>query len=175
MRRAVKIEAGAKSALDPHAVRTVTPYVGQDLAEIVLDVPNVVTVGPDRTFWDKVTILHGLRRWWDRRGEVRAGGQRVSRHYYDVHSLLRSADGERYVTDGAMGANCVRHARMFFNRPDFDLATASAGSFALVPHDGMRASLEQDYQAMSQMIFGEIPAFEAILESIVMLEQRLNG
>lgn len=75
-----KIEAGAKSALDPHAVRTVTPYVGQDLAETVLDVPNVVTVGPDRTFWDKVTILHGLRRWWDRRGEVRGGGQRVSRH-----------------------------------------------------------------------------------------------
>jgi hypothetical protein len=46
---------------------------------------------------------------------------------------------------------------MFFNRPDFDLATAAAGTFALVPHDGMRANLEQDYRAMSQMIFGEIP------------------
>jgi hypothetical protein len=49
-----------------------------------------------------------------------------------------------------MGADCVRHARMFFNRPDFDLATAAAGTFALVPHDGMRANLEQDYRAMSQ-------------------------
>src|ERR1700730_11216180 len=74
VRRAVKIEAGAKSALDPNAVRTVTPYVAQDLAEIVLDVPNIVTVEPNRTFWDKVTILHGLRRWWDRRGELRGAG-----------------------------------------------------------------------------------------------------
>jgi hypothetical protein len=24
----------------------------------------------DDTFWDKVAILHGLRRWWDRRGEL---------------------------------------------------------------------------------------------------------
>jgi Nucleotidyl transferase AbiEii toxin, Type IV TA system len=175
VRRAVKIEAGAKSALDPHSTRTVTPYVAQDLASTTLVVPNIVTVDPDRTFWDKVTILHGLRRWWDRRGEVRGGGQRVSRHYYDVHSLLTSADGERYVTDGAMAADCVRHARMFFNRPDFDLATATAGTYALMPHDGMLASLEQDYRAMSQMIFGEIPAFSVILESIEKLEKRLNG
>jgi hypothetical protein len=74
-----------------------------------------------------------------------------------------------------MGADCVRHARMFFNRPDFDLATATAGTFALVPQNGMRADLEQDYRAMSQMIFGEIPAFDGILELIVQLEQRLNG
>jgi hypothetical protein len=83
--------------------------------------------------------------------------------------------GERYITDAAMGADCVRHAPMFFNRPDFDLATAAAGTFALVPHDGMRANLEQDYRAMSEMIFGEIPAFDGILESIVQLQQLLNG
>jgi hypothetical protein len=175
VRRAVKIEAGAKSALDPHATRTISPYLASDIAETVLEVPNITTVDPNRTFWDKVTILHGLRRWWDRRGEVQGGGQRVSRHYYDVHSLLRSADGERYISNPAMGADCVRHARIFFNRPDFDLASATAGTFALVPHNGMEANLEQDYRAMSQMIFGEIPPFDRILESIVQLEQRLNG
>ena len=37
------------------------------------------------------------------------------------------------------------------------------------------ADLEQDYRAMSQMIFGETPAFDGILELIVQLEQRLNG
>jgi hypothetical protein len=28
------------------------------------------TVDIHRTFWDKVVILHGLRRWWDRRGLI---------------------------------------------------------------------------------------------------------
>jgi len=31
-------------------------------------VPDIVTVDVERTFWDKVVILHGLRRWHDDRG-----------------------------------------------------------------------------------------------------------
>jgi Nucleotidyl transferase AbiEii toxin, Type IV TA system len=175
VRRAVKIEAGAKSALDPHSARTVTPYVAQDLGDTDLVVPNITTVDPDRTFWDKVVILHGLRRWWDRRGELRGGGQRVSRHYYDVHRLLASDAGEGFAQDNAMAADCVQHARMFFNRPDFDLAAAAPGSYALVPHHEMLAQLKQDYDAMSGMIFGDVPACGAIIETIVNLEKRLNG
>ena len=64
---------------------------------------------------------------------------------------------------------------MLFNRPDFDLAAAAPGSYALVPHDEMLANLEQDYKAMSEMIFGDIPAFGAIIESVVNLEKHLNG
>jgi len=175
VRRAVKIEAGSKSALDPHSARTVTPYVTADLADTALAVPNITTVDPGRSFWDKVVILHGLRRWWDRRGEVRGGGQRVSRHYYDVHRLLASDNGEGFVKNSGMAADCVQHARMFFNRPDFDLAAAAPGSYALVPRNEMLTNLEQDYNAMSQMIFGDVPAFGAIIESVVNLEKRLNG
>ena len=36
-------------------------------------VPAVRTVDPERTFWDKVVILHGLRRWFDKRGQLRGG------------------------------------------------------------------------------------------------------
>jgi hypothetical protein len=87
---------------------------------------------------------------------LKGGGQRISRHYYDVYRLP-AAIGEEAITDRAMGADCVRHARMFFNRPDFDLASAVADSIALAPHDGMMQSLRTDYEAMSGMIFGEYP------------------
>lgn len=137
IRHAIKIEAGAKSALDPHAPALIKPYITEDLERLDLVVRDVTTVDPRRTFWDKVVILHGLRRWWDRRGELKGGSQRISRHYYDVYRLLAAAIGEEAIADQAMGADCVRHARMFFNRPDFDLASAVRGSFALVPHDGM--------------------------------------
>ena len=93
IRRAIKIESGAKSALDPHAP-VVVPYIADDLPNFDLTVGNVTTVAPSRTFWDKVVILHGLRRWWDRRGELKGGGQRVSRHYYDVYRLLASEIGQ---------------------------------------------------------------------------------
>ena len=129
---------------------------------------------PERTFWDKVVILHGLRRWFDKRGELRGGGQRVSRHYYDLHLLAGDPVGEAAIAETALGVDCVAHARMFFNRPDFDLASAAPGSFALAPHDAMIELLRLDYRAMQGMIFGDPPDFEAVLHSISSLETRLN-
>jgi hypothetical protein len=63
---------------------------------------------------------------------------------------------------------------MFFNRPDFDLASAVHGSFALAPHDAMIEQLRMDYRAMQGMIFGDPPDFEAVLRSIASIETRLN-
>lgn len=63
IRSAVKIEAGAKSALDPRVAASVTPYIAHDLPDLNLTVTNVTTVKPERTFWDKIMILHGLRQW----------------------------------------------------------------------------------------------------------------
>lgn len=174
IRRAIKIESGAKSALDPHAPLVVTPYIADDLPAQKLAVENVTTVDPGRTFWDKVVILHGLRRWWEHRGELKGGGQRVSRHYYDVYRLLQSDVGRRAAEDRAMAADCVRHALMFFNRPNFDLELAVSGTFSLTPHDQMRTDLGRDYEAMAGMIFGPVPAIDKVIAAIAELEQRLN-
>ena len=175
IRSAVKIEAGAKSALDPHVLTTVKPYAADDVAAIDLQVTLITTVEPQRTFWDKVVILHGLRAWYDRRGELRHGGQRVSRHYFDVFRLLQPPLGERAMQDRALGADCARHARMFFNSPDFDLDHAVDGTFTVVPPSGMQALLERDYDAMAMMITGAVPPFADVMKAIGGLEHRLNG
>lgn len=174
VRAAIKIESGAKSALDPNSEVPIKPYVDDDLPALDLTVPAVRTVDPERTFWDKVVILHGLRRWFDKRDELKGGGQRVSRHYYDLHRLVGTSVGAAAIKDRALGDDCVAHARMFFNRPDFDLASAVPGSFALAPHDAMTEQLRVDYRAMQGMIFGEPPAFEAVIDSIASLEASLN-
>ncbi len=173
--KSVKIESGAKSALDPNSRRTIAPYVDGDLPNIDLTIPNVTIVDAERTFWDKVVILHGLRRWYDNRGQLRGNGQRISRHYYDLYQLLQSEIGRAAMANLALGLDCVSHARIFFNRPDFDLGSAHSPTFALCPEGGMIDDLRQDYRAMSVMIFGEPPPFDAIVEAIVALEQTLNS
>jgi hypothetical protein len=70
IRRATKNESGAKSALDPHAPVTIRPFVADDPAGRDLSVRSVTTVDPSRSFWDKVVILHGLRRWFERRNQA---------------------------------------------------------------------------------------------------------
>lgn len=175
VRAAVKIESGAKSALDPNREVPIKPYVDDDLPALDLTVPAVRTVEPVRTFWDKVVILHGLRRWFNKRGELKGGGQRISRHYYDLHRLAPTPVGGAALADADLGADCVAHARMFFNRPDFDLASAAPGTYALLPHDGMVEELRSDYRAMTGMIFGDPPTFEDVLASVATMEQQLNG
>lgn len=163
-----------KSALDPNREVPIKPYVDDDLPALNLTVPAVRTVEPERTFWDKVVILHGLRRWFDKRGELKGGGQRVSRHYYDLYRLAQAPIGEAAIAEADLGADCVAHARMFFNRPDFDLGSAAPGSFALTPHNGMVDQLRVDYRVMTGMIFGDPPAFDDVLARVAVLEERLN-
>ena len=174
IRYAVKIEAGAKSALDPHTVASVVPYIAGDL-DLDLRVSNVVTVEAERTFWDKIIILHGLRQWFDRRGVLRHGGQRVSRHYYDVHQLLKNGQSPAWLENRALAADCATHARLFFGSNDLGLESAARGTFKLMPSQQMRDALRADYVAMTGMIFGDLPSLDTILASVAEVEGRVNG
>lgn len=174
IRSAVKIEAGAKSALDPHTSATVRPYIADEVPNRDLSVHNVTTVEAERTFWDKVVILHGLRQWYERRGVLRHGGQRVSRHYYDAYQLMRHPSSAQWLTNTALAEDCARHARMFFGSPDLGLDTATKGSFTITPSDGMHKDLDTDYKAMSGMVFGEVPSLETVLEGIEGIAAAIN-
>ncbi len=171
---AVKIESGAKSALDPHENVTLQPYIAGQLPALSLAVNNVTTVLAERTFWDKIIILHGVRNWFDKRGVLRHQGQRVSRHYYDVHCMLQSNLKAKAVEDRALAADCTAHARMFFNSSDLALESAMPGTLSLRPTDAMMEELRRDYGRMTGMIIGPAPRFEEVMISIASLEEELN-
>lgn len=175
LQAAVKIESGAKSALDPNGLCTIVPYINDDIEQLDLMVPEVTTIHAERTFWDKIVIVHGLRKWFERRGELRQDGQRVSRHYYDPHCLLASEVGGNAIADLALGMDCIRHAQTFFNRRDFELLSASPGTFALRPVGEMIDRLATDYENTRAMIFGDAPSFSEILSSVSQIEERLNA
>lgn len=175
IRRVVKIESGAKSALDPHESKTIVPYSALDTDEPDLAVPNVLTIKPERTFWDKIIILHGQRHWFQNRGELYKDGQRLSRHYYDVFRLLASGYGDAALADLELADSCAKHARLYFDRKPLDLDQAAPGTFGIVPVQGMLAPLEADYEKMAGMIFGDIPSFEDILAKIKRAEATANA
>jgi hypothetical protein len=175
IRQAVKVESGAKSALDPNCETTVRPYLADDIASLNLDISGITTVVAERTFWDKVIIIHGQRRWFERRGELQHRGQRVSRHYYDIYRLLESPVGEQELAQPALCLDCVRHARMFFDRPDFDLASAIPGTLALSPSAAMIDVLMRDYARMAGMIMGTVPDFTEVIARIQKFERTINA
>ena len=56
----VEVEAGARPALGPGLTRAISPLVADDLPDWSFGVGNVSALAPERTFWEKLLILHGL-------------------------------------------------------------------------------------------------------------------
>lgn len=173
--RVVKLEFGALSALDPNTECTIQPYIQEDIPNLDFSVANITTVNAERTLWDKIVIIHGLKGWYKNRGVLKYNGHRVSRHYYDLYEMLGVDNGQLALNNHDLGADCVSHARIFFKRPDFNLELAKPPTFSIIPEGKMLDDLRIDYQAMSTMIFGESPNFDAIIERIVELEKDLNA
>ncbi|MEX0751416.1 MAG: nucleotidyl transferase AbiEii/AbiGii toxin family protein, partial [Xanthobacteraceae bacterium] len=171
----VKIESGAKSAIDPNEKKTITPYLAPDFSGgDALVINDVTTIYPQRTFLDKILILHGMTFYFEATGTLRGSG-RMSRHYYDVHRLMETKVGTEACADDALVNDCVRHARMFFYRGNTGLDEAKRGSFRLRPLEKMLGPLRKDYESMATMIFREIPSFDAVLESVASAEAKLNA
>src|SRR5205823_1184140 len=77
----VKLEFGARGETEPSGDRAIRPYVAEDFPDEFADpLTSVPTLAVERSYWEKVTILHALFH----SGRLRDG---LSRHYYDVLML----------------------------------------------------------------------------------------
>lgn len=180
---AVRIEGGARPDPVPAEKREIIPYVASEMREGThLTVQNVTTVKPERTFWEKVLILHAMTEMTEKRSiqdssELKVPDlNRYSRHYYDVHQIWTNPDyGKATASMLDLAEACRRHKELMFRAPDHRYDRAVPGSFRLVPTPEMRKKLEADYERMSAMIFGTPPEFGSVMTSIQELEAHLNS
>jgi hypothetical protein len=180
---AVRIEGGARPDPVPAEKREIIPYVASEMPKGTdLTVQNVTTVKPERTFWEKVLILHAMTEMTEKRSiqnspELKVPDlNRYSRHYYDVHQIWTNLDyGQATASMLDLAEACRRHKELMFRAPDHRYDRAVPGSFRLVPTPEMRKKLKADYERMSAMIFGTPPEFGSVMASIEELEAFLNS
>ncbi|MCP3477891.1 nucleotidyl transferase AbiEii/AbiGii toxin family protein (plasmid) [Bradyrhizobium sp. CCGUVB1N3] len=180
---AVRIEGGARPDPEPAEPREIVPYIASEMREgMELTVRNVTTVKPERTFWEKVLILHAMTEMTEKRSTESKPDRpvpdlnRYSRHYYDVHQIWTHPDyGVATASMRDLAEACRQHKELMFRAPDHRYDRAVPGSYRLVPTAEMRARLAADYDRMSAMIFGTPPAFADVMASIEALEQHLNA
>ena len=180
---AVRIEGGARPDPVPAERREIIPYVVSEMRKGTdLTVHNVTTVKPERTFWEKVLILHAMTEMTEKRSiqdspELKVPDlNRYSRHYYDVHQIWTNPDyGKATASMLDLAEACRRHKELMFRAPDHRYDRAVPGSFRLVPTPEMRNKLKADYERMSAMIFGTPPEFVSVMTSIQELEAHLNS
>ncbi len=170
----VKLEGGARSALDPHEKHTIKPFIADLLEEWDFSIPNVTTISPERTFWDKVMILHGWSCGYRDENRLPNDAQRVSRYYYDVFMIYQTEIGKNAVNNPELRENVRQHTNMFFKSAWKKLDEAVPGSTQIVPKGELLKVLDNDYKAMQGMMLGDAPPFDEIIEVLVALENHIN-
>ena len=167
----VKLEIGPLAAWTPSQPSTVTSYLAE-LHPQLFALPStlVATAAPERTFWEKATILHQEAN----RPEGKAMPRRYARHYYDMYKLGHSCVAERAIAQPELLAKVVAFKEKFYRTPWSKLPDAKPGTLKLSPQPERLAELESDYDSMRPMIFGEVPAFNEIVAFMGGLENRIN-
>jgi hypothetical protein len=149
---------------------TISPYLVEALEPVTGSI-SVRVLDPQRTFWEKATILHEIAH----RDEPIPFPLGYSRHYYDLARLYRSDIGTSAAQNTALLETVVRFKSVFFasNRARYDLA--KPGSLRLIPPAFRLNAIANDYAQMSSMIFGAIPTLDELIQGLADLEARVNG
>jgi len=173
VRRVVLLELGARSDHWPAKEHPVRPYAAEELPDQFKEPEcRVRTLGAERTFWEKATLLHAEAH----RPSDKATGDRLSRHYYDVAKLYQSPIGPGAVADHELLAKVVAHKKLFFPSGWANYDTAVPKTFRLVPPPERHATLKADYRAMQEnMIFGDSYSFEELMRLLGEVEAQINA
>jgi hypothetical protein len=169
----VLIEFGGRNVTDPSEEVVIVPDITEYLPELTFPTATVRVLSPRRTFWEKATLIHVACN----RGRLRAGAERLSRHWYDLVKLAASEHGEGALADREVLTDVVKHKKAFYNASYARYDDCLAGSLRLVPDPDDLAGLEADYKAMvaSGMFYAESMAFADLLLALRDLEARINS
>ncbi len=167
----IRLEFGALAAWTPAAPKPITPYAALHYARL-FDEPTIeiLTVLPERTFWEKITILH--REAY--RPENSTVPSRYSRHYYDLWCMAKSPVKSAAFTDIELLEKVVRFKEKFYRCSWAKYDEAKPGTMKLVPSEKNIKALKDDYEHMKNMIYGEKPDFDMILKAVKVLEDEIN-
>ena len=167
----IRLEIGALAAWTPVKSAEITPYAAQKYGRL-FEQPSteVLTVLPERTFWEKVTILH--REAF--RAEDRPFPARYSRHYYDLYRMMKTRVKDNALADNNLLKRVVDFKDKFYRCPWARYDLAKRGTMRLMPPEYHLDKLRSDYGHMQNMFFGEKPKFEDILTGLKKLEEDIN-
>lgn len=170
----VKVEAGARSALVPAVRRDIAPIVADELPDWSFDVRDLRVIAPERTYWEKLLILHGLHCGHRDEQRMPTDRDRISRHYYDAAMITATEIGRSALSDIDMLDGVRSHNLIAFRQAWRRFDEAVPGSIRFVPQAELRTAIESDYRAMEGMILGDAPPFEWVLEQIDVAEATAN-
>ena len=171
----VQIEISSRSLREPCSLQTFNSlvdehYPDQDFAQASI---SVATVNPERTFLEKLFLLH---EEFHRTKENRRV-DRLSRHIYDIVKLSETEFANKALENKGLYETIVDHRYKFNRVGGVDYNLHQPQTLNPVPPDEIIDNWKKDYSIMlERMIYEEDPpSFENVITKLKELTARINA
>lgn len=170
----VQIEISCRSLREPFTMKKMGSlvdevYYDKDFAEPQFEVP---TVNPERTFLEKLFLLHEEFH----RPEDKIRVDRLSRHLYDVYQLSKAGIDDSAINDKELYETIVAHRYKYARVGYVDYNLHNPKWLNPIPIETVIKSWEADYAKMKEdMIYEEPkPSFENLIDNLNNLRIKLQ-
>ena len=171
IRDKVRLEIGPLAEWLPSHVTTIEPFVAERYPELFENATtDVLTIDVERTFWEKLTILNKLAYF----PEAKVLPARYARHLYDVYCMANSPVKDAAFARKELLEKDVVFKQKFYYARAAHYEKATLSEISLVPAEHIIDAVKEDYSAMKNMIYGEYPDFDNVLECLEKLQKEIH-
>lgn len=171
----VQIEISCRSLREPFTNRIFGSlvdevYQNEDFIEPLFEVP---TVNPERTFLEKLFLLHEEFH----RPEDKIRVNRLSRHLYDVYQLSKAGIDDKAINDKELYETIVAHRYKYSRVAHVDYNLHNPKFLNSIPKASVIHAWNEDYSKMKEdMIYEDFkPTFSDLIENLEVLINKLRG
>lgn len=170
----VQIEISCRSLREPFSIQTFGSlvdefYIDRDFAESLFEVQ---TVNPERTFLEKLFLLHEEFH----RPVAKMRVDRLSRHLYDIYYLAKAGIAAKAINDKELYETIVSHRYKFSRVGEVDYNLHNPLTVNPIPVAAKLDEWKSDYAKMMEDMIYEVkkPSFEELISNLQDLRNLLQ-
>lgn len=168
------VEVGSRSLKEPFTPRTFSTLIAENYANRPFaDKPiTVPVVNPERTFLEKVFLLHEEFQ----RPHKKIRVERLSRHLYDIEKLNKTEYAKIALQNADLYNTIVAHRKHFAPLAGVDFEKHKPSTINFIPPAEVLPLWESDYKEMQEnMIYGETLTFADLIKNLSELQRHINS
>lgn len=171
VRPVIKLEIGARSLIEPTEQFVCRSFVSEMLPIKDYAAPMILVAAPQKTFLEKVFLLHELFSVERTNLQV----NRRSRHLYDLERMMDKPFATKAIRDDELWEHIRQHHMAFTAMIGVDYNESMRSHLVLCPLTHVLSAWEEDYRRMCEtMIYGDRLPFDQLIARLHELEQRFK-
>lgn len=170
----VLIEMGARALTEPSEKKEMQSFIENYYkdAPFSLSPFEVLVTVPTKTFLEKILLLH--EEFSKPTEKIRT--ERMSRHLFDLYQLYHTEFGKNALEDDELFEKIVVFREKMNRSKWINYENHKKGFINIIPPEEVIADWENDYRIMQvNMIVGESPSFQVLIETINEINDKLNN